>query len=87
MNDSLVKPVHRENSNTTEVTRVTGITVSTGITNGFNGSSGQNKTISNTFYSTDYQIKGSKNYNQAANSTVGRPCIISDVNSLEDVIS
>ena len=63
LNDSLVKPVHRENSNTTEVTRVTGITVSTGITNGFNGSSGQNKTISNTFYSTENQIKGSKNYN------------------------
>jgi hypothetical protein len=74
LNDTLVKPVRRENSNTTEVTRVTGITgitTSTGITNGFNGSSGKNKTF-NTFYSTDYQIKGSKNYNQATNGTVGR---------------
>ena len=71
LNDTLVKPVRRENSNTTEVTRVTGITASTGITNGFNGSSGKNKTF-NTFYSTDYQIKGSKNYNQATNGTVGR---------------
>lgn len=71
LNDTLVKPVRRENSNTTEVTRVTGITASTGITNGFNGSSGKNKNF-NTFYSTDYQIKGSKNYNQATNGTVGR---------------
>ncbi len=72
LNDTLVKPVRRENSNTTEVTRVTGITASTGITNGFNGSSVKNKTFSNTFYSTDYHIKGSKNYNQATNGTVGR---------------
>ncbi len=87
MNETLVKPVRRENSNATEVTRVTGITASTGITNGFNGSSGQNKNINNTFYSTDYQVKGTKNFNQATNGTGGRTGIISDVNSVEDVIS
>ena len=87
MNETLVKPVRRENSNATEVTRVTGITASTWITNGFNGSSGQNKNINNTFYSTDYQVKGTKNFNQATNGTGGRTGIISDVNSVEDVIS
>ena len=38
-------------------------------------------------FSTDYQVKGTKNFNQATNGTGGRAGIISDVNSVEDVIS
>ena len=34
-----------------------------------------------------HQIKGTKNFNQATNGTGGRTGIISDVNSVEDVIS
>ena len=50
LNDSVVKPVKRENSNTTNATHVTGITAST--TGTHNTSGGQKN---NAFYTTQYK--------------------------------
>ena len=55
MNDSIVKPVKRENSNHTNHTHVTGVTASTAIT----GGSHNNQIKQNSaFYQTNYRVNG-----------------------------
>lgn len=57
LNDSVIKPVKRENSNTTNATHITGITAST---------AGTHNTKNGAFYNTQY--KNGKGFFQASNA-------------------
>ena len=68
LNDSVVKPVKRENSNTTNATAVTGATASTGVS-GLTSNQIKNKA----FYNTQYNGKGFFPQSKDKNNQNGPP--------------
>ena len=88
LNDSVVKPVRRENSNTTNTTHITGVTASTAVTHNTMG-------IKNNFYQTQYKTTTNGNvaakggfFPQTGNLVTANPAnFVTDLNSTFDEIS